>query len=74
MKENLTRWMWLPEWKAEESKQAIKAEFIRDFEMTICSFQGTQFLQSNFWGRSTESFAFLTKISMRTDLSRKLAD
>ena len=46
MKENLTRWMWLPEWEAEESKQAIKAEFIRDFEMTIAVFRGHSFCKA----------------------------
>lgn len=31
MKENLTRWMWLPNWKTEGDKQVIKAEFVREF-------------------------------------------
>ena len=31
MKENLTRWMWLPDWRAETDQQVTKAEFVRDF-------------------------------------------
>lgn len=31
MNENLTRWMWIPNWKSIQNKSAVKAEFIRKF-------------------------------------------
>lgn len=31
MNENLTRWMWIPNWKTNRNKSAVKAEFIRKF-------------------------------------------